>query len=134
MFNLRNNLWLLLGSGLVWIYWYLLGITAFVFILGIPWVRASFVGAKFIRCPFDKDMVSRAKVTGKQDLGTGTLGKIGNLMWFVFFGWWLCVIHLILAVFFYITVIGIPFAKQHIKIAKFTIAPIGKMSISSPDK
>jgi len=70
--------------------------------------------------------VSRTAVTGREDIGTGPLGLIGNIIWLVLAGWWLALGHLVAAVLFAITIIGIPFAWAHLKLACIALWPIGK--------
>jgi len=55
----------------------------------------------------------------------GVLGIIGNVLWFVFLGWCLAIGHLVAALFCFITIIGIPFGLQHIKLARIALFPIG---------
>jgi uncharacterized membrane protein YccF (DUF307 family) len=65
-------------------------------------------------------------VTGRDDLGTGWVGFLGNAIWFVCVGWALAVAHLAGALASAATIIGLPFALQHIKLALASLAPIGK--------
>jgi hypothetical protein len=59
------------------------------------------------------------------------MALLGNLIWFVFggvvmgLGWWLAIGHLLSALFCFITIIGIPFGLQHIKLARIALFPIG---------
>ena len=76
--------------------------------------------------PFGRDIVSRDELTGREDMGTGALGLIGNIIWFILCGWWLAVWHIVAAVALAITIIGIPFALQHVKLALASLFPIGK--------
>ena len=92
---------------------------------GIPWARACFVIGTFSFWPFGQEAVSRRELTGQNDCGTGPLGLIGNVIWFVVAGWWLAIGHLTSAVACFITIIGIPFGIQHIKLALIALAPIG---------
>jgi uncharacterized membrane protein YccF (DUF307 family) len=48
-----------------------------------------------------------------------------NIIWIVLFGWELFILHLVVAFFMAITVIGIPFALQHIKFAQLSLFPFG---------
>ncbi|WP_285765390.1 YccF domain-containing protein, partial [Biformimicrobium ophioploci] len=68
--------------------------------------------------------------TWKEDIGTGPLGLIGNIIWFIFCGLWLAIGHLFSALVCFITIIGIPFGLQHLKLAGIAIAPIGKTIVS----
>ena len=65
----------------------------------------------------------------EHDLGTGPLGILGNVLWLVLGGWWLALAHLITAIMLFITIIGIPFAWAHVKLAGLALWPIGKMIV-----
>ena len=65
-------------------------------------------------------------MTGYEDIGTGPLGCLGNVIWLLLAGWWLALGHLLHAVALAITIIGIPFAFQHLKLALLALAPIGQ--------
>lgn len=75
--------------------------------------------------PFGKEAVSRKDLYLKEDIGTGALGLIGNVIWFLLAGIWLAIGHLCSAVACFVTIIGIPFAIQHLKLAGIALAPIG---------
>jgi uncharacterized membrane protein YccF (DUF307 family) len=63
---------------------------------------------------------------GREDVGTGPLGVIGNVVWLVFAGWWLALGHLVTAILLAVTIVGIPFAWAHLKLAGLALWPIGK--------
>lgn len=67
------------------------------------------------------------------DIGTSPLGVIGNVIWFVFAGIWLAIGHVISAVACFVTIIGIPFALQHLKLAIISLAPIGKTVVTKEE-
>uniref|UniRef100_UPI0035B4E3D5 YccF domain-containing protein n=1 Tax=Aestuariivirga sp. TaxID=2650926 RepID=UPI0035B4E3D5 len=73
--------------------------------------------------------VPRDQHTGQEDIGTGPLGTLGNILWLVFAGWWLALMHLMWAFLLAITIIGIPFAWAHLKLAGIALWPIGKMIV-----
>ena len=77
--------------------WWAFGVLAFVTIVGIPWGRACFVLGKFAFWPFGRDVVARNELYGRHDIGTGPLGTVGNIIWFVLAGIWLAIGHLISA-------------------------------------
>jgi len=54
---------------------------------------------------------------------------IGNIIWFVLAGWWLALGHLLTALALAITIIGIPFAWAHLKLAGIALWPIGKVIV-----
>ncbi|OPX57098.1 Uncharacterized membrane protein YccF, DUF307 family [Oceanospirillum multiglobuliferum] len=126
-----NIIWFLFGGVFMGLAWFLFGILAFCTIIGIPWGRSCFVIAQFSFFPFGKQAISREKLTGKKDIGTGTLGFIGNVLWILFAGIWLAIGHLTSAVMCAVTIIGIPFAIQHIKLAIISFAPVGQTIVSN---
>ena len=126
---LGNVIWFIFGGIFMGLSWYLAGVLAFISIIGIPWAKACFVIGSFSFFPFGKEVVNREIITGREDIGTGPLGLLGNIIWFIFLGIWLAIGHLASALFCAITIIGIPFAWQHLKLAVISIAPIGKTVI-----
>lgn len=126
---LLNLLWLLCGGFYMSVGWFIGAVVMAITIVGLPWTRAAFNIALYTLMPFGQTAVSRAAHTGREDLGTGALGAIGNLIWLILAGWWLALGHLITAVVLAITIIGIPFAWAHLKLAGLALWPIGKMIV-----
>jgi uncharacterized membrane protein YccF (DUF307 family) len=126
MSTIGNVLWFLLGGFFMGLAWWFVGLIMFVSIIGIPWGRACFVIGQFSFFPFGKEAIDRKELTGREDIGTGLLGLVGNIIWFVFGGFWLALGHVVSAVLCFVTIIGIPFGIQHLKLASIAIAPIGK--------
>ena len=120
-----NIIWFLFGGVIMGLGWWLAGLLCCLTIVGLPWARACFVIGTFAFFPFGKQVVSRKAVTGQDDIGTGALGVIGNVLWVIFVGWWLAIGHLLSAICCFITIIGIPFGIQHIKLAQIALMPIG---------
>ncbi|SET70597.1 YccF domain-containing protein [Thalassotalea agarivorans] len=123
---LGNILWLLLGGLTMALIWWAIGVIALISIVGIPWARSCFVLGAFSLFPFGKEVIARDALTGREDIGTGALGLLGNIIWFIFPGLILAIFHLFHAVFWFITIIGIPFGIQHLKLAEISFAPVGK--------
>jgi uncharacterized membrane protein YccF (DUF307 family) len=126
---LLNILWIVTGG--VWMAagWLLAAVIMAITIIGLPWTRAAFNIALYTLLPFGQRAVSRAEYTGYDDIGTGPLGILGNVMWLLLAGWWLALGHLITAVALAITIIGLPFAWAHLKLAGIALWPIGKMIV-----
>lgn len=124
-----NIFWFILGGALMGLGWWLVGLIAYLSIVGIPWGKACFVIGKFSFFPFGKEAVDRRKVNHKNDIGTGAYGAIGNVIWFIVAGIWLAIGHLLSALACFVTIIGIPFGIQHVKLAEIALAPIGKTII-----
>ncbi len=126
MFSLIGNvLWFVLGGAVMGLAWWLAGLLALLSIVGIPWARACFVIGQFTFFPFGREAVSRSAVSGRPDIGTGPLGLVGNVLWFLLLGVWLALGHIVSAFANFITIIGIPFGIQHLKLAVIAMAPIG---------
>jgi uncharacterized membrane protein YccF (DUF307 family) len=121
-----NLLWFIFGGFIAGLAWIFAGLLLVITIVGIPWARAAFNIASFSFWPFGRVAVDRRMVTGREDIGTGPLGFLGNIVWFVLAGWWLAIAHLGAALVLAITIIGIPFAFQHLKLAVLAVAPIGQ--------
>lgn len=132
MFRLIGNiLWFVLGGFVMGLMWLLLGVLAFITIIGIPWSRACFVIGFFAFWPFGKEAVSRKEVNLRDDIGTGAMGFVGNVIWFLLAGIWLAIGHLTSAVVCFVSIIGIPFGIQHVKLAAIALAPIGQTIVDS---
>ena len=89
-----NLLWFTFGGVWMGLAWWIAGLLAYVSVVGIPWGKACFVIGRFTFFPFGKEAISRKELTRKDDIGTGTLGTVGNLIWFIFAGVWLAIGHL----------------------------------------
>ncbi len=126
MSAIGNFLWFILGGVFMGLGWWLAGVLAFVSIIGIPWGRACFVIGNFTFFPFGKEAIDREELSGERDMGTGSFGIVGNIVWFLLAGWWLALGHVMSAVACFVTIIGIPFGIQHLKLAGIALAPIGK--------
>ncbi|PAS30430.1 YccF domain-containing protein [Vibrio cholerae] len=124
--TLGNIIWFLCGGIVMGLAWWLVGVLAFISIIGIPWGRACFVIGNFSFWPFSYEAISRDELTDQTDIGTSGFGVLGNIIWFILAGFWLAVGHILSAVACFITIIGIPFALQHLKLAVISLAPIGK--------
>ncbi len=130
---LLNVLWIIFGGIWMAAAWLLAALIMVITIVGIPWARAAFNIAFYALLPFGHRAVRRDTLTGYGDMGTGALGVVGNLIWLVFAGWWLALGHLITAVALAVTIIGIPFAWAHLKLAALALWPIG-MAIVPEDE
>ena len=116
---LGNLLWILLGGGIVLFIEYLIGgLLLCLTIIGIPFgvqcMKLSFLAL----LPFGKE-VTQTKAS------SGCLSILMNILWIIFGGFWLALTHLIFGILCAITIIGLPFAKQHIKLAALSLTPFG---------
>ncbi|WP_194089439.1 YccF domain-containing protein [Vibrio hibernica] len=126
MRTIGNIIWFLLGGVFMGLAWWLAGVLCIISLICIPWAKSCFVIGTFTFFPFGKEAIKRNELSFRDDIGTGVLGMIGNVVWFLFAGIWLAIGHLTAAVACFVTIIGIPFGIQHIKLALISLAPIGQ--------
>ena len=119
---LLNILWFVFGGWISGSLWILAGLIMAVTIIGLPWTPAAFRLAGFSYWPFGKEMIDR---------DDGPVGCVLNVLWLVGAGWWLALHHLVIAVVQFVSIIGIPFALQHLKLAMASLTPVGKTVIDA---
>jgi len=112
-----NILWLLLGGLEMAIVYAIAGLIAFLLIVTAPLGVAAFRLASFSLWPFGRSLVR------KESAGAGS--TIANVLWIVLIGWWVAIGHLLVAIVNAITIIGIPFAVAHVKLARAALTPFG---------
>jgi uncharacterized membrane protein YccF (DUF307 family) len=130
---LLNLAWIVFGGLWMAVAWLIAAVIMAITIIGLPWARAAFNIASYTMLPFGRKAVSRAEYLGTPDIGTGPFGMLGNIVWLVLAGWWLALGHLITAFLLAVTIIGIPFAWAHLKLAGVALWPIGKMIVDADD-
>ena len=113
-----NIIWVLFGGIFIFLHYLLSSLFLFITIIGIPFGLQALKLAQMALWPFGKEVVS---IPGK----SGCLSLVMNLLWFLLGGVWIALHHLIWALIFTITVIGIPFALQHLKLARLALFPFG---------
>lgn len=113
-----NLLWLLFSGIEMAIAYVIAGVLAIVFIVTIPLATPAFRLAGYTLWPFGRVVVRQP------DAGAGS--AVGNLVWFVIAGWWLALLHVMLAALLAVTIIGIPFAVANLKLAGLALTPYGK--------
>jgi uncharacterized membrane protein YccF (DUF307 family) len=118
---LLNLLWIVLGGGFVlWLEYLLGGLILCLTIIGIPFGIQCFKIAGLALLPFGKDIDVR------QTGGGGVLSTVFNVLWFLVAGLWIFLTHIGLGIGLAVTIIGIPFAVQHFKLALLALWPFGR--------
>ncbi|MGV3024501.1 YccF domain-containing protein [Clostridium thermobutyricum] len=112
-----NLIWFIFGGFFNAIGWFLAGLLWCITIIGIPVGLQCFKLAKLQLFPFGKEVVT---------INDSGLNLLFNILWLIFGGIELCIVNLISAVILCITIIGIPFAGQCLKLAKLSLMPFGK--------
>jgi uncharacterized membrane protein YccF (DUF307 family) len=126
---LLNLLWIVFGGLWMAAGWMIAAFIMAITIIGLPWTRAAFNIGVYTLLPFGQKAVPRAEYYGRHDLGTGPLGFLGNVLWLILAGWWLALAHLFTALMLAITIVAIPFAWAHLKLAGLALWPIGKVIV-----
>jgi uncharacterized membrane protein YccF (DUF307 family) len=111
-----NIFWILLGGLVSSILWMISGLIMCLTIIGIPFGLQCFKIASLVLAPFGRTVDSG---------NMGATGVLGNIIWILLCGWELAVCHVIFAFLCGITIIGIPFAVQHLKLAQLSLTPFG---------
>lgn len=120
---LLNILWLLLGGIFTCIEYLIASLLMMITIIGIPFGIQTFKLAFLALLPFGKE-VQTAPNSG------GCLSILMNVVWIFLGGIWICISHLAFGCLLFITIIGIPFALQHFKLAALALTPFGKQVVS----
>lgn len=116
MNTLGNLVWLILGGFIVFVEYLIAGVILCITIVGIPFGIQVFKLSTIALWPFNKNITSEKKATS-------LLATFMNLIWLIFGGIWIAITHLIFALLLAITIIGIPWAKQHYKLAQLSLIP-----------
>jgi len=116
---LGNILWLILGGIIIFLYYCLGAIILCITVIGIPFGVQCFKISLMALTPFGKEVRNKEK-------STRAVAVIMNVLWLLLFGVEIAVAHLFFALVFAVTIIGIPFARQHVKLAALALSPFGK--------
>ena len=114
---LGNIIWFLIGGFLNALGWFFAGLLWCITIIGIPVGLQCFKLAQLQLAPFGKEVVT---------VNSGAGNLLLNILWLFFGGLALAISNLVCAFLFAITIIGIPFAVQCLKMAKLALMPFGK--------
>ncbi len=116
---LGNVIWLVFGGFLTGVGYIFGGLMICLTVIGIPFGIQSIKLGLASFAPFGKEIVERR---GAND----TLHLVFNVVWLVLFGWEIAIAHLLSALLLAITIIGLPFAKQHLKLLPLALLPFGR--------
>ncbi|NDV81000.1 YccF domain-containing protein [Bacteroides sp. 51] len=116
---LLNILWLLLGGIFTFLEYVVASLLMMVTIIGIPFGIQTFKMAFLALMPFGKEVQTTPQ-------SGGCLNILMNVLWIFLGGFAICVSHLVFGLILCITIIGIPFGRQHFKLAGLALTPFGK--------
>lgn len=115
-----NIIWFIFGGFLIALGWLLAGLLFCVTVIGIPLGLQCFKAAKLTTSPFGKSVDTNYEKH-----------PIINLIWAVLFGWEMALGYLFSAIACFVTIIGIPFAFQALKLVKLAFLPFGAKIVKS---
>ena len=122
MRTIGNVFWFVLAGLWLAIGYAVAGVLLCITIIGIPFGLAAFRLAGYVLWPFGRIVVPNPeRVPG--------VSAVGNVLWFVLAGWWLCLIHVVTGVLLCLTIIAIPLGIANFKLAGLAFAPLGKLII-----
>ena len=116
---LGNILWLIMGGLLVSLYYALMGILFCITVIGIPFGLQLIKMAGLALWPFGRDVHSDTN-------DGGCLAIIMNVIWIIFGGIEIAMLHIGFGIVCCLTIVGIPFGMQHFKMAILAFVPFGK--------
>lgn len=117
-----NVIWLIFGGLFVAIGYVIGGFFLCITVIGIPWGLQYFKIAGLVLLPFGKRVISDSQ-------NTGCLSTLCNLIWIILGGWYTALIHLVMGILLCITIIGLPWGRQHFKLIEISLMPFGKRII-----
>lgn len=120
-----NILWVILCGFWMALGYLLAALICFILIITIPFGIASLRLAGYVLWPFGRTVVD------KPTAGAGSL--IGNVIWFIFAGWWLAIGHIVTSIALAITIIGLPFAWANLKLVPLSLFPLGHEVVDADD-
>ena len=123
--NLPGNLiWLIFGGFLAAVGYFIGGLVLCITIIGIPWGLQCFKLAALVLWPFGRKVVSDSS-------DTGCLSLLFNIIWILCGGLYTAIIHLVMGLLLSITIIGIPWGRQHFKLVEISLMPFGKRIVDA---
>jgi uncharacterized membrane protein YccF (DUF307 family) len=114
-----NLIWFIFGGLLLAIEYFIAALVFCITIVGIPFGLQLFKMASLALWPFGREVRQRQQAEG-------CLNTLMNIIWILMFGIVFAIEHLLLGIIFCITIVGIPFGLQHMKLASIALIPFGR--------
>ncbi len=125
MKTLGNIIWFVFGGIFIAVEYFMSSIALFITIIGIPFGIQTMKLGILALWPFGKE-------TRLKEGNSGCLSIFMNILWIFIGGIWISLSHLIFGVLFYISIIGIPFGRQHFKLVALALTPFGRVISACP--
>lgn len=131
MRTVLNILNFILGGFLTTLSWLFATVVSIIFIFTLPLTRSCWEITKLSLLPYGNEAVHVDELEpGRKNALMNSGGTLLNIIWLVFFGWWLCVMHIMTGIAQCITIIGIPVGIANFKIAAIALWPVGRRVVS----
>ena len=121
---LGNIIWLIFGGFAIFLEYILAGLTLCFTIIGIPFGIQAFKLGILALWPFGKHIEY-------MDYAPGCLSTIMNILWLIIGGIWIALTHLLFGLLLFITIVGIPWGKQHFKMVSLSLTPFGRRVVQN---
>ncbi|MDR0825130.1 MAG: YccF domain-containing protein [Prevotella sp.] len=118
MKTLGNIIWVVFGGFTIAIEYFIAGFLMILTIIGIPFGLQAFKLGILALWPFGRNV-------RKDEDSLGCLNLVMNIIWIIIGGFWIALTHLLWGILFCVTIIGIPFGKQHFKLIHLALVPFG---------
>ncbi|MRS13675.1 YccF domain-containing protein [Enterobacteriaceae bacterium RIT691] len=131
MRTVLNILNFVLGGFLTTLGWLLATVVTVVLVITLPLTRSCWEITKLSLVPFGNEAIHVDELAPSEKsaiMNTG--GTVLNIVWFVLFGWWLCLTHIVAGIAQCVTIIGIPVGIANFKIAAIALWPVGRRVVS----
>jgi uncharacterized membrane protein YccF (DUF307 family) len=119
-----NLVWLIFGGFFAALGYFIGGFILCITVIGMPWGLQCFKMAGLVLWPFGKRVISDTSQTG-------CLSTLFNIIWIICGGWYTALVHIVMGLLLSITVIGIPWGRQHFKLIEISLMPFGKKVVWS---
>jgi uncharacterized membrane protein YccF (DUF307 family) len=117
-----NLIWLIFGGLMAALGYFLGGFVLCITVIGVPWGLQCFKLAGLVLWPFGKKVISDSN-------NMGCLNIVFNLIWILCGGLYTAIVHIVMGAILCLTIIGIPWGKQHFKLVEISLMPFGKRII-----
>lgn len=131
MRTVLNILNFVLGGFFTTLAWLLATLVSIVLVITLPLTRSCWEITKLSLLPYGNEAVHVDELSpGESSAILNTGGTLLNILWFVLFGWWLCLMHIVSGIAQCVTIIGIPVGIANFKIAGIALCPVGRRVVS----
>lgn len=131
MRTVLNILNFVLGGFFTTLAWLLATLVSIVLVITLPLTRSCWEITKLSLVPYGNEAVHMDELSpGESSAILNTGGTLLNILWFVLFGWWLCLMHIVSGIAQCLTIIGIPVGIANFKIAGIALWPVGRRVVS----